>query len=125
MSAKILVIQFIFFVFSPLPTLSLSPLLPSSFHPFNLSFPPSSLFPSSPLLFPLPPLAHIIFSLRLMPLSHPALKYFLWVFFPLILILFSVTFVQVVSIHAIGQTSLKKFCASNFFYGHTKIYLFM
>ena len=35
--------------------------------------------------------------------SHWALQAFLWIFFPLVLVLFSVGFVQLVSIHAIGK----------------------
>ena len=48
-------------------------------------------------------LAHSVLSLKLIADSHWFLKAFLWVVFPLILILFSVGFVQLVSVHAIGM----------------------
>ncbi|XP_019861546.1 PREDICTED: chloride channel protein 2-like [Amphimedon queenslandica] len=47
--------------------------------------------------------AHQVLSLKLIADSHWFLKAFLWVVFPLILILFSVGFVQLVSVHAIGS----------------------
>ena len=42
--------------------------------------------------------------------SHWVLQAFLWIFFPLVLVLFSVGFVQLVSIHAIGKLIYKRPC---------------
>ena len=47
--------------------------------------------------------AHSVLSLKLIADTHWFFKAVLWVLFPLILILFSVGFVQLVSVHAIGM----------------------
>lgn len=47
--------------------------------------------------------AHEILSLNLVAESHVVLQLLLWILFPLLLITFSVGFVQLVSIHAIGN----------------------
>ena len=47
--------------------------------------------------------AHEILSLNLVADSHVFLQLLLWMLFPLLLIMFSVGFVQLVSIHAIGN----------------------
>lgn len=47
--------------------------------------------------------AHEILSLKLLSDSHWTIQAFLWILFPLLLVLFSVGFVQLVSIHAIGS----------------------
>ena len=56
-----------------------------------------------PFTIPFVHIAHEVLSLELPMESHWALQAFLWIFFPLVLVLFSVGFVQLVSIHAIGK----------------------
>ena len=74
-------------------------------HSPSLSLPASLLPHLPPSLSLLPSLpAHVVLSLQLSSHLHVVLQYFLWVGFSLLFVLFSIGFVQVVSIHAIGKT---------------------
>ena len=79
---------------SPHPSLFV-PLLPILLLPFPLL--PSLLPPSTFIS----PTAHVLLSLTLV--HSILLQYALWIAFPLFFILFAVSFVQFVSIHAIGK----------------------
>ena len=71
--------------------------------PFSLtrSLLPSSHTPSPCLPFPSPSPAPVVLSLRL--IQNVVLQYFFWIMYPVVFVLFSVGFVQVVSTHAIGE----------------------
>lgn len=47
--------------------------------------------------------AHVVLSIQLLSDTHALVQYLFWVAYPVLFILFSVGFVQVVSIHAIGS----------------------